>query len=230
MWAHGFRVFFTPLSEVLFTFPSRYSCAIGLPVVFSLAGWAPLIPAGFLVSCGTQVPSRSMPRVSRTRLSRPSARGSTRFRYARHFPRRRSYYPGGASPRPRFGLLRFRSPLLAESFLFSLPAGTKMFQFPALAPASPVPGRPGGFPHSDIRGSFRICRSPRLFAACHVLLRLREPQASPMRPSSLSLCFFLSPRRVSPGGARSLCFLDYSLFFLNVSVPFRVCIMSMDSK
>ena len=114
--------------------------------------------------------------------------------------------------------------------VFSFPAGTEMFQFPALAPASPVPGRPGGFPHSDIRGSFRICRSPRLFAACHVLLRLREPQASPMRPSSLSLCFFLSPRRVSPGGARSLCFLDYSLFFLNVSVPFRVCIMSMDSK
>ena len=40
-----------------------------------------------------------------------------------------------------------------------------------------------GFPHSDIRGSIRICRSPRLFAAYHVLLRLWEPQASPMRPS-----------------------------------------------
>ena len=42
--------------------------------------------------------------------------------------------PAGASPRPRFGLLRFRSPLLAESLLFSSPAGTEMFQFPALAP------------------------------------------------------------------------------------------------
>ena len=29
-----------------------------------------------------------------------------------------------------------------------------------------------GFPHSDIRGSRDICSSPRLFAACHVLLRL----------------------------------------------------------
>ncbi len=29
-----------------------------------------------------------------------------------------------------FGLLRFRSPLLAESFLLSFPPGTKMFQFP----------------------------------------------------------------------------------------------------
>ena len=33
----------------------------------------------------------------------------------------------------RFGLFPGRSPLLGESLLFSLPAGTKMFQFPAFA-------------------------------------------------------------------------------------------------
>ena len=33
----------------------------------------------------------------------------------------------------RFGLFPVRSPLLGESFLFSFPTGTKMFQFPALA-------------------------------------------------------------------------------------------------
>ena len=38
---------------------------------------------------------------------------------------------------------------------------------------------PGGLPHSDICGSQRICRSPQLFAACHVLLRLREPRHPP---------------------------------------------------
>ena len=182
------------------------------------------------MSCGTQVPSRSRSRVSRTRLSRPPARGSTRFRYALPSAPRRSYYPRGASPRPGFGLLRFRSPLLAESLLFSFPAGTKMFQFPALAPALPVPGRPGGFPHSDIRGSIRICRSPRLFAACHVLLRLREPQASPMRPSSLSLCFFCQlplPFRDCGRRFRSL-FVSRLLSFRFRF--FRVCIMSMDSK
>ena len=55
----------------------------------------------------------------------------------------------------------------------SLPAGTKMFQFPAFAPAVQVTGlQPAGFPHSDIRGSTRVCQSPRLFAAYHVLLRL----------------------------------------------------------
>ena len=37
-----------------------------------------------------------------------------------------------------FGLVRVRSPLLAQSLLFSLPAGNEMFQFPAFA--SPVKG------------------------------------------------------------------------------------------
>ena len=54
MGADGFRVFLTPLFEVLFTFPSRYWFAIGLSGVFSLAGWAPPIHAGFLVSRATQ--------------------------------------------------------------------------------------------------------------------------------------------------------------------------------
>src|SRR3978361_741454 len=34
----------------------------------------------------------------------------------------------------RFSLIRFRSPLLSESRLFSLPAGTEMFHFPAFPP------------------------------------------------------------------------------------------------
>ena len=53
----------------------------------------------------------------------------------------------------RFRLLRVRSPLLAESLLFSFPAGTKMFQFPAypfdrLCIHLKIPGHlpPVGFP------------------------------------------------------------------------------------
>ena len=34
----------------------------------------------------------------------------------------------------RFSLIRFRSPLLSESLLFSLPTGTEMFHFPAFPP------------------------------------------------------------------------------------------------
>ena len=100
MQAHGFRVFFTPLPEVLFTFPSRYSSTVGLPVVFSLAGWSPRFRAGFLVSCATQV--AALPG-SAFRL-----RGFHPLRPA--FPRRsatlhpafygRSYYPGGRVATP----------------------------------------------------------------------------------------------------------------------------------
>ena len=42
----------------------------------------------------------------------------------------RPYNPGVQAP--RFGLFRVRSPLLAESLLFSIPAGTEMVHFPAL--------------------------------------------------------------------------------------------------
>ncbi len=59
----------------------------------------------------------------------------------------------------RFGLFPVRSPLLGESQLLSLPAGTKMFQFSAFASATYVfscrcPGTTrDGFPHSEIPGS-----------------------------------------------------------------------------
>ena len=64
-----------------------------------------------------------------------------------------------AVPLLRFRLFPFRSPLLRESRLFSLPRGTEMFQFPrfplpALGVQAGVPQSCcGGFPHSDIHGS-----------------------------------------------------------------------------
>ena len=58
--------------------------------------------------------------------------------------------------------------------LFSLPRGTKMFQFPRFA--SPIQGiaclQHAGLSHSEIRGSKVICTYPRLIAAYHVLHRL----------------------------------------------------------
>ena len=89
--------------------------------------------------------------------------------------------PARALRHRRFGLFPVRSPLLGESLLLSLPAGTKMFQFPAFAPRKSrgVGIAPNGLPHSDIGGSMGICPSPPLFAACHVLLRLREPRHPP---------------------------------------------------
>ena len=74
----------------------------------------------------------------------------------------------------------------------SLPAGTKMFQFPAFAPANTlVHGlQPWGFPHSDISGSIPVCRSPELFAAYHVLPRLQKPRHPPFALILFLECFF----------------------------------------
>src|SRR5215210_5363600 len=59
----------------------------------------------------------------------------------------------------RFSLIRFRSPLLTESRLFSLPVGTEMFHFPRSLHTPYVFKRGShhmtgaGFPHSEILGS-----------------------------------------------------------------------------
>ena len=79
--ADGFRISFTPLSKVLFTFPSRYWSAIGLPDVFSLAGWSPPIPAGFLVSRDTQDDVTRGKSFARTGLSPSPAEFSNPFRF-----------------------------------------------------------------------------------------------------------------------------------------------------
>ena len=81
------------------------------------------------------------------------------------------------------GLLRFRSPLLAESRLMSVPPGTEMFQFPGFA-SRPYVFRSryssrSGLPHSDIHGSTPARGSPWLCAACHVLHRLLVPRHPP---------------------------------------------------
>ena len=109
---------------------------------------------------------------------------------------------------PRFGLFRVRSPLLAESLLFSLPAGTEMVHFPAL-PSPPYEFRwrydgitRRGLPHSEIPGSKVVCTSPRLIAAYCVLHRLLAPRHSPYALSSLTIGMELTPagfRRNQPG-------------------------------
>jgi hypothetical protein len=95
------------------------------------------------------------------------------------------------------GLLRFRSPLLAESHLMSVPPGTEMFQFPGFASGPYGFGtgypRKGGFPHSDIRGSTIARISPRLFAACHVLRRLLAPRHPPIALVTLRIATTTAP-------------------------------------
>ena len=109
--------------------------------------------------------------------------------YSNHLPVR-DYHPLW-SPFPKrsglikitTGLVRVRSPLLAESRLISFPLGTEMFQFSRLASPAYVFSRRYtlrcGFPHSDISGSMSARNSPELIAACYVLHRLSVPRHPP---------------------------------------------------
>ena len=58
LYAVGFRYFFTPLTAVLFTFPSRYWFTIGCQGVFSLIRWSGLIRTEFHVHRATWDTSR----------------------------------------------------------------------------------------------------------------------------------------------------------------------------
>ena len=94
--------------------------AIGHMVVFSLWGWSPFLPSRFLVSRRTPDSTRSF-KISSTGMS-PSL-----LYLSRYFDYPSRYYIVVLTPKTlclRFGLFRFRSPLLSESLLFSFPPGT----------------------------------------------------------------------------------------------------------
>ncbi len=116
---------------MLFTFPSRYWYTIGLRRVFSLGGWARRIHAGFHVPRATR-DAAMLHEASCTGLSPSADRLSRRF----HSPRSCNH----AVPQPREGrnLRGLGSAPFARRYwgyhvLFSLPPGTKMFQFPGFA-------------------------------------------------------------------------------------------------
>lgn len=116
---------------MLFTFPSQYWFPIGLPSMFSLAEWSPLIQTGFLVSRLTQDTAGLRPGFEYGAVTRCGAPFQT---LPLALP---SSYRGPSTPespkRPRFGLFPFRSPLLGKSMFLSFPADTEMFQFSAFA-------------------------------------------------------------------------------------------------
>ena len=80
--------------------------------------------------------------------------------------------------------------------MLSLPAGTEMFQFPALASCaygfstgSPESSQEG-LPHSGIPGLASVCDYPGLIAAYHALHRLLVPRHPPYTLSSLTPLWF----------------------------------------
>ena len=142
-----FQVLFHSPPGVLFTFPSRYLSAIGHQGVFRLNGWSRQIhtefqgfratwehahaamslqlrgyhplrhrfPTDFVFTHGLSLRTRTADRVN----LRPTTLTMQRPPAITHH---------------EFSLIRFRSPLLSESLLFSLPTGTEMFHFPVFPP------------------------------------------------------------------------------------------------
>ena len=115
--AYGFRYCFTPLTAVLFTFPSRYLFTIGHWLVFSLTPWSALDSceisrvshySGY-PPCGLQCRLRAFHLLWSII---PHASPISVHNYA-----------GPTTPlkNQRFRLFRIRSPLLTESLSFSVP-------------------------------------------------------------------------------------------------------------
>ena len=159
------------------------------------------------------VPAHSH-KVSRVSWYSGSCSASFRFAYGALTLSGRSFQNRSAtvrshkcSPNPgmhafRFGLFRFRSPLLTESLVvFSssgyLDVSVHRVPFHTLWIGVWMTGVfPAGFPHSDISGSSDICSSPKLFAAYHVFHRLLVPRHPPCALSSITNS--LLPREWDP--------------------------------
>ena len=124
---HTISGLFHSPSGVLFTFPSRYWFTIGHQLVFRLGGWAPRIRTGFHVSRSTWDTTRlclsfaygAITRCGRTFQTVPLLIHNTI-----------SWSRNPMEQAPWFSLFRFRSPLLTESRVMSIPQGTEMFHFP----------------------------------------------------------------------------------------------------
>ncbi len=121
--------------------------AIGHQGIFRLSGWSRQIHTGFLGPRATWEMNKQAADVSATGVL-PSTPGlSHALRLHQRFLTRptagRQLKPTPTTPpaqplpgitHKRFSLIQFRSPLLPESRLFSLPEGTEMFHFPSFPP------------------------------------------------------------------------------------------------
>ena len=185
-----FQVLFHPPSGVLFTFPSRYLFTIGHRSVFSLGRRSSQIQPGFLVSRPTQVRHHaSTSDLSPTGLSPPTAElpssirlDRTRKRQDPKLPTAPPYYPDKATASALhltgLGSSPFARRYSGNRYCFLFLQVLRCFSSPGspLAISEATGFTPARFPHSGTPGSMPACSSPRIFAACHALLRPPVPR------------------------------------------------------
>ena len=184
------------------------------------------------MSRGTLDPAQS-PRFSHTGLS-PSLAGFPKTVLLNLLNQLCGPNPGMHAS--RFGLFRFRSPLLTESHVVFSSSGyldVSVHRVPLLTLCIGVrilEVCSSGFPHSEISGSKDICSSPKLFAAYHVFHRLLVPRHPPCALCSLTRC--LSPRerlRTKVHSVAPLVFFVYLILSVYVSfdTPRMSCILNI---
>ena len=130
----------------------------------------------------------------------------------------------------RFGLFRFRSPLLSKSHVVFSSSGyldVSVHRVPFIRLCiyrMMTEVFSAGFPHSDICGSRLICSSPQLFAAYHVFRRLSVPRHPPCALVCLTCQAFFRKLSSPSVGNRLLervhISMNYSLVILSSSELF----------
>ena len=141
----------------------------------------------------------------------------------------------------RFGLFRFRSPLLSKSHVVFSSSGyldVSVHRVPFVwlwIYHTMTEVCSAGFPHSDICGSGLICSSPQLFAAYHVFRRLSVPRHPPCALVCLT-CYAFFRKLSSPSvGNRLLERVHISMNILLYFYSFKllltlVCLVSIHSS
>ena len=120
--------------------------AIGHQGIFRLSGWSRQIHTGFLGPRATwdtppqsapfRLPGyhRLWPAIQDRSPTKQISHCASTCQHRQRSPTTPDMQPLTGITHTWFSLIRFRSPLLTESLLFSLPVGTEMFHFPTFPP------------------------------------------------------------------------------------------------
>ena len=170
MYAHGFRIYFTPLPGFFSPFPHGTGSLSVNDEYLALEDGPPIFRQDFTCPALLVASLVSLP-----------------IFFVRDYHPLWSDFPfrSSKSIANEHRLFRFRSPLLSESRLMSFPRATEMFQFTRFATVAYVFSQSyllrGGFPHSEISGSKLICQLPEAYR------RLSRP-SSPVIAKASTTC------------------------------------------
>jgi hypothetical protein len=180
--------YFTPLTGVLFTFPSRYYFTIGHTGVFSLTKWSSQIHTGFLVPRTTRDSARLLKFLT-TGLS-PSLVQYSAASSNCYSPRCCPTTPSAKAD--GLGCSLFARRYWGNRFCFLFLGLLRCFSSPGwLVPPYVFRWSCLRLPHSETSGSMLVSSSPERFVGNYVLHRLCVPRYPPLALCSLTISIWL---------------------------------------